>query len=99
MTPENAANNKSTCGCSADQVPITDPDAIRESVRARYASSSRDVTASGTTAGEPASCCGSDTPVITPEQRAVFGSKLYGDDQRDLPDNAVLASLGCGTPT
>lgn len=99
MTPENATNTKSTCRASADQAPITDPDAIRESVRARYASAARDVTASGTTPAEPASCCGSDTPVITPQQRAVFGAELYGNDQRDLPDNAVLASLGCGNPT
>ena len=49
--------------------------------------------------GVGASCCGPDTPVITDEQRAVFGAALYGDDDRELPDTAVLASLGCGNPT
>jgi arsenite methyltransferase len=38
--------------------------------------------------------------VITEEQRAVFGSNLYEDDDRDaLPKVAQLASLGCGNPT
>ena len=29
----------------------------------------------------------------------VFGSGLYGDERDELPDTAVLASLGCGNPT
>jgi len=57
------------------------------------------MTASHATPADSASCCGADTAVITPEQRAVFGSALYGDDHSALPDNAVLASLGCGNPT
>jgi ubiquinone/menaquinone biosynthesis C-methylase UbiE len=51
------------------------------------------------TQGVGAACCGPETPVISPEQRAVFGEALYGEDHRSLPDNAVLASLGCGNPT
>jgi SAM-dependent methyltransferase len=38
--------------------------------------------------------------VISDEQAEVFGSTLYGTGERDeLPDTAVLASLGCGNPT
>ncbi|MGK2877308.1 MAG: arsenite methyltransferase [Solirubrobacterales bacterium] len=82
------------CGCSAGS-EATD---IRETVQARYASAARAVT-NPDASGVGASCCGPDTPVITDEQRAVFGEALYGDDHRALPDNAVLASLGCGNPT
>ncbi|MBJ7354675.1 MAG: arsenite methyltransferase [Thermoleophilaceae bacterium] len=82
------------CGCSAGS---EQPD-IRETVKARYASAARAVTDSDP-GGPGASCCSSDTPVITEDQRAVFGEALYGEDHRELPDNAVLASLGCGNPT
>jgi ubiquinone/menaquinone biosynthesis C-methylase UbiE len=74
-------------------------DELRETVRARYAAAARDVSGTSCAPTDGASCCGSDTPVITEEQRAVFGQALYGDDHRALPGNAVLASLGCGNPT
>jgi arsenite methyltransferase len=71
----------------------TDPDALREHVRARYAAA-----ASGDCSRSDAdTCCGA--AVITEEQSALFGRSLYGEDERDaLPDSAVLASLGCGNP-
>ena len=79
------------CGCSAGRVD--DADDVREVVRERYAAAA---VAAG---GKAASCCG-DAAVITDEQRAAFGSGLYGDEDRDaLPDAAKLASLGCGNPT
>jgi arsenite methyltransferase len=78
----------------AASVPA-DPDALRETVRARYAAAAR--VASG---HEPASCCGAEGAVITDEQAELYGGSLYADDERsELPDTAVLASLGCGNPT
>jgi arsenite methyltransferase len=70
-------------------------DSTREAVRARYAAAAR--VAAGE---EQASCCGPQAAVITDEQRQEFGASLYAADERgELPDTAVLASLGCGNPT
>ena len=70
----------------------TDADELRDIVRAKYAAA-----ATATQGG--ASCCGGEAAIITPEQREQFGSPLYDADDRDqLPDAAVLASLGCGNP-
>jgi SAM-dependent methyltransferase len=64
------------------------PDAIRETVRARYAESARRV---GTLPVVNASCCGGDDPVT---------SNLYGEDEIGaVPQTALAASLGCGNPT
>jgi len=64
----------------------TTADELREEVRRRYAESAVAVTES---CNEP--CCGS-----APES---FGALLYDAEQRgELPDAAVLASLGCGNP-
>ena len=61
-------------------------DQVRDAVRERYAQ------AAGT-ASCGTSCCG-------PQEQTVFGSGLYDqDDRRNLPDEAALASLGCGNPT
>jgi SAM-dependent methyltransferase len=71
----------------------TDPTELREVVRARYAA------AATVTTQAVASCCGADGAIITDEQRERFGSPLYDAEDRDqLPDPAVLASLGCGNP-
>jgi arsenite methyltransferase len=60
-------------------------DRIHDEVRDRYAESARQVLANDT-----AACCG-DTGI---------GAELYSALQREeLPDAAVLASLGCGNPT
>jgi ubiquinone/menaquinone biosynthesis C-methylase UbiE len=70
-------------------------EATRAAVRARYAAAAR--VAAGR---EQASCCGPEAAVITDEQRREFGADLYAAEQRgELPDTAVLASLGCGNPT
>jgi arsenite methyltransferase len=70
-------------------------DSTREAVRARYAAAAR--VAAGE---EQASCCGPQAAVITDEQRQEFGAALYAAEERgELPDTAVLASLGCGNPT
>ncbi len=60
-------------------------DQIHEIVRVRYAAAANQA-AAGTGA-----CCGPDEGI---------GAGLYGALERDeLPDAAVLASLGCGNPT
>jgi arsenite methyltransferase len=65
---------------------------IREHVRERYADAARVVTRQATST----SCCDSSCGC---EGDAVFGSSLYDEAARkELPDAAVLASLGCGNP-
>jgi arsenite methyltransferase len=74
----------------------TTADELREEVRRRYAESARAVTE-----GSQASCCGSGDCCADGESDAVnFGEILYEAEQRgELPEAAVLASLGCGNPT
>jgi arsenite methyltransferase len=81
-----------------------DHDALREQVRARYAAAATKVTSGqdGCGCGQPADCgcdsgcCGTAATVEEPG----FGAELYAAVDRDqLPDTAVLASLGCGNPT
>lgn len=63
-------------------------EALRETVRAKYAARARDVVA-----GAAASCCGSD-------RRDPITSNLYVEGELALlPEAAVRASLGCGNPT
>ena len=73
----------------------TTNDALREQVRERYAAVARAVSGAGccTPAADDAGCC---TPGSVEVQ---FGPGLYRTDERDeLPDAAVMASLGCGNP-
>ncbi len=82
-----------TCGCAAGQTAPSDD--VRETVRARYAAAA--LAASGP---EPGGCCDANGAVITDEQAELFGASLYTDGERDeLPDTALIASLGCGNPT
>jgi SAM-dependent methyltransferase len=72
---------------------MLDTDGIRDEVRERYAEAARAATNHRAGSDAQASCCG-------PSGDASFGSLLYNDAQRaELPDAAVLASLGCGNPT
>ncbi len=67
----------------------TDQTQLRDVVRAKYAA------AATTTTERNASCCSAEGAIITDEQREQFGSPLYAAQDRDqLPDAAVLASLG-----
>jgi arsenite methyltransferase len=83
--------------------PQTDQDTLREQVRARYAAAATKVTGAGDCGcGQPADCgcdsgcCGGAATAEEPG----FGAELYAALDRDqLPDSAVLASLGCGNPT
>jgi SAM-dependent methyltransferase len=74
-------------------------DAVRESVRARYASAAKSA------GGPDAGCCGSSESSCgcgcsDSGADQVFGDALYSISERaELPDEAKLASLGCGNPT
>jgi len=77
---------------------------LREEVRARYAEAARAVLEPA--AGATASCCGSSaadsccgTGSAALDSADCFGGHLYRDGETDgLPEEAVLASLGCGNP-
>jgi arsenite methyltransferase len=61
---------------------------LREEVRRRYADAAVSVVDGGR------GCCGDGSP------DAGFGGALYAAEERsELPNTAVLASLGCGNPT
>ena len=70
---------------------------IKTAVRERYGKAAAEV-AKGDQAGccgETVSCCGSDVLTENP-----ITSDLYSvDETAELPEAAVLASLGCGNPT
>jgi SAM-dependent methyltransferase len=73
---------------------LVDPETITDDVRARYADAARAVLERDATPSDAAAtCCG-------PDGDPVFGTVLYeAADIAGLPDDAVLASLGCGNPT
>ena len=79
----------------------TDPDALREQVRARYAAAATKVTSGDCGCGQPAGCgCGDGCCGAATAEEPGFGAELYAALDRDqLPDTALLASLGCGNPT
>jgi arsenite methyltransferase len=68
-------------------------DELREEVRRQYAESARAVI-------ENSGGCGCGSGACCSDAQAEFGELLYDAEQRgELPDAAVLASLGCGNPT
>jgi arsenite methyltransferase len=69
-------------------------DTLREEIRSRYAEAALRVTAGGGCgcSTDGGACCGPDDEA--------FGGVLYSAGEREeLPEAAVLASLGCGNPT
>jgi SAM-dependent methyltransferase len=62
---------------------------ITERVREKYAGAARQVQAGG------AACCGSDRGAGDPVTADLYDTA----ETADLPEEAVLASLGCGNPT
>jgi arsenite methyltransferase len=67
---------------------------VREEVRERYAEAARAV-GSSRSCGCGDDCCGG----VSDTGSEVYGATLYGkDDLAELPEEAVLASLGCGNP-
>ncbi len=85
---------------------MTDPasTALREEVRARYAEAARAVldpkpgiSASCCGTSGSGSCCGTGSAAL--DTAGAFGGVLYGEGETDgLPEEALLASLGCGNP-
>ena len=74
----------------------TTADELRDEVRRRYAETARAVTERSGGCGCGSGACCSDEQAGA---EAKFGELLYHVDQRgELPDAAVLASLGCGNP-
>jgi arsenite methyltransferase len=71
---------------------VTSKDEIREAVRERYASAAK--AAGGDGCGCGPSCGGA---IVPEEEREMFGASQYGDQA--VPEEAALASLGCGNPT
>jgi arsenite methyltransferase len=86
---------------------------VREAVRARYAEAARavleprpgvtarsvEISGTGSCCGSSAidSCCGTGSAAL--DSADCFGGQLYGEGEIDeLPEEAVLASLGCGNP-
>lgn len=87
---EKTVTEKTVTEKAAPEKTVPEKAAITEQVRERYAAQALQVTdvSSG-------SCCG--TPI---ETSAVFGSVLYtGTEHTEVPDAAMLASIGCGNPT
>jgi arsenite methyltransferase len=78
---------------------------MREEVRARYAQAARavldprpGVTAACCESSPTGSCCGG-TGSAALDSADAFGGPLYREGETDgLPEEAVLASLGCGNP-
>jgi arsenite methyltransferase len=78
---------------------------LREEVRSRYAEAARAVLEPG--GGAQTGCCGTGsaegsccvTGSAAPGSADCSGGQLYGEGETDgLPEEAVLASLGCGNP-
>ena len=77
---------------------MSETELLREQVRSRYAAAADAVTTGAAGSG----CCG-PTDALTAVGGSVvsdvFGAGLYEPGQTaDLPEEAVLASLGCGNP-
>jgi arsenite methyltransferase len=76
---------------------MTSTDAVREEVRAKYAEAAVAAETGGCGCTSDGGCCGN---VACEGEDASFGEALYDAEQRgELPEAAVLASLGCGNPT
>jgi arsenite methyltransferase len=71
---------------------IKDAADVREAVRDRYAAAAK-------TAGREGCGCGPSCggAMLREEEQAVFGASQYGAEE--MPQEAALASLGCGNPT
>jgi arsenite methyltransferase len=75
----------------------TSADALREEVRSKYAEAAVAAGSGGCGCTTEGGCCGN---VACDGEDESFGEALYDAGQRgELPEAAVLASLGCGNPT
>ena len=72
-------------------------ESLREEVRRKYAEAAVAAGTGGCGCTSDGGCCGN---VACDGEDASFGDALYDAEQRsELPEAAVLASLGCGNPT
>jgi arsenite methyltransferase len=72
---------------------MSSADDVRDEVRAHYARAALDAAAGEECGCGEGACCGEPAA-------AAFGSALYAEaDRGELPEAALLASLGCGNPT
>ena len=71
---------------------LTGKEEVREAVRERYAEAAKAAGENGCGCGPS---CGGE--ILPEEERSAFGASRYGDEA--LPEEAALASLGCGNPT
>jgi len=81
----------SSC-CSPEPVEIHSPEDLREVVKQRYGDAVKAVTR-----GAKASCCGSASGLggTDPITRDLYATS----EMSDIPEDALLASFGCGNPT
>ncbi len=71
---------------------------LREEVRRRYAEAAIAAGSGGCGCEDDGGCCGNVS--CAGEAEGAFGRALYSAEERsELPDAALLASLGCGNPT
>lgn len=82
---------------------MSESDEIREAVRQRYAAAARRALEVKPASCCPPSCCGAEAGDTTADSRSaekgVISRELYAvDETSQLPEAAVLASLGCGNP-
>lgn len=73
-------------------------DAITERVRVRYADAAGRVQARGRVHGDGA-CCSTDCCSTAGDGSVITGNLYDAAETAGLPEEAVLASLGCGNPT
>ncbi|MGI9253821.1 MAG: arsenite methyltransferase [Thermomicrobiales bacterium] len=73
---------------------IITPDMLRETVRTKYAERALLVNE-----GRRASCCDSLIQEVGANWDPITGNLYGADEAAELPEAAVLASLGCGNPT
>ncbi|MGH7316800.1 MAG: arsenite methyltransferase [Candidatus Rokuibacteriota bacterium] len=73
---------------------------ITEQVRERYAAAADEARTGAATGSVAAGCCGSESgSSCCGGEGAIFGPELYdAGEQREVPEAALLASLGCGNP-
>jgi ubiquinone/menaquinone biosynthesis C-methylase UbiE len=80
-------------------LPIPTGEALTALIREKYGAAARRVL---TGAGEPAECCGSTGccgGAATASCDPISANLYVAGETNELPETAVLASLGCGNPT
>jgi ubiquinone/menaquinone biosynthesis C-methylase UbiE/DNA-binding MarR family transcriptional regulator len=83
-------------GMCCDDVRKGDDMDVKKEVRETYAQAARRVRQIAGGDGEKTSCCGSKAP--TSAQDAITTNLYEGGELDGVPEEAVLASLGCGNP-